>query len=421
LNKKTFIIIISSAVSLILICGVVFLSLHNSRSKAFASSDGSIYTTPVANDGWEDDDTNITPTGSAGDPIPTEPTITEVPFVPATEMDLDPSSITVFVNKEYSLSKDYKPDDLVVPNIYFDLVYYDERTLMRSEAAAAIEKLFQAAQLQGYELCGVSGYRSYARQKKIFTENILTKGKDHTLKYSAVPGTSEHQTGLSMDISSKALKYDLSSAFVDTPGGRWVADNAYRFGFTIRYPKGKAKITGYAYEPWHIRYVGLGLAKYLYENDLTLEEYYHYVPSKDFNFEALYADLINITPIPTGGFPMDGDGFVLGENGEIIEGELGDQVTPPKDGDGTKGDDTSGDDAEVSLTPTPMAPPADNGDTDEGSGDSGDTDNGTGTDDPGQPGNEPTEPASSDITDAAPTPTIAVDIPVDITGPVVTP
>lgn len=126
----------------------------------------------------------------------------KTPWTPATEMDLDPSSITVFVNKEYCLPKDYVPDDLVVPNITFDISGYSERKLMRKEAAEAIEKLFAAASEDGYTLYGISGYRSYARQKEIFLDNIVKKGKKHTLKYSAAPGTSEHQTGLAMDVSS---------------------------------------------------------------------------------------------------------------------------------------------------------------------------------------------------------------------------
>lgn len=357
MKKKTIIVVILSMAALILTCGIIFVSVSYARgaSDIDVTSDAAISPTPEARGNRGDDYTYIPPTEVKDNPkpIPTEAEPEET-FVPATEMDLDPSSITVFVNKEHALPKDYKPAELVIPNIYFDLTYYDERTMMRPEAAAAIEKLFTAAKNAGYQLCGVSGYRSYTRQKKIFTENILTKGKAHTLQYSAVPGTSEHQTGLAMDLSCASLKFDLSSTFAKTPEGIWLADNAYRFGFTIRYPEGKADITGYAYEPWHIRYVGKGLAKYLYDNDLTLDEYYKYTPSKDFDFLTLYADLINITPAPTD-FPLDGEGFVLGENGEIIEGELGNAANPTDKGGATK-DDTKGGKPD-SLSPTPTIAP----------------------------------------------------------------
>jgi len=138
---------------------------------------------------------------------------------PATEIDLDPNSITVFVNKEYCLPKDFVPDDLVVPDIPFDITGYNERKLMRKEAAEAIEKLFAAALKDGYTLYGISGYRSYDRQKEIFLNNLVRKGKNHTLKYSAAPGTSEHQTGLAMDVSSKSVRLKLVTAFATCPEG----------------------------------------------------------------------------------------------------------------------------------------------------------------------------------------------------------
>lgn len=227
---------------------------------------------------------------------------TPTPWTPATEMDLDPKSITVYVNKEYCLPKDYVPENLVIPNIPFDSNGNSERKYMRKEAAEAIERMFFAAQEDGITLYGISGYRSYSRQKDIFRNNIVHKGKKHTLKYSAAPGTSEHQTGLAMDVSSKSVHYKLVTSFANCIEGIWLADNAHKFGFIIRYPKDQYEITGYAYEPWHIRYVGEDLANYLYTNNLTLDEYYNYEPSEDFDYEKKYADLINykppITPTP---------------------------------------------------------------------------------------------------------------------------
>ena len=210
--------------------------------------------------------------------------------------DLEPTSIRVLVNKEHALPKNYVPENMVVPNILFDIIKYDDKKLLRKEAATAIELLFEAATDEGYILYGVSGYRSYERQFKIFTTNLVRKGKTHTLRYSAVPGTSEHQTGLAMDVSIKSLGYKLIPSFASTPEAIWLADNAHYYGYIIRYPKDKTDITGYAYEPWHIRYVGIGLATYLYDNNLTLEEYYHYKPSDNFNFELAYANILNYRP-----------------------------------------------------------------------------------------------------------------------------
>lgn len=218
-------------------------------------------------------------------------------WTPASDMDLDPKSFTVYVNKEYSLPTDYVPLDLVVPNINFEPDASGERTFMQKKAAQAIENLFAAALEDDCALYAISGYRSYERQKEIFQNNIIFRGKKHTLKYSAAPGTSEHQTGLSMDVSSKSINYKLSTSFAYSSEGKWLADNAYKFGFIIRYPKNQIDLTGYAYEPWHIRYVGEDLAAYLYTKDITLDEYYNYTPSEGFDYEQIYSDLINYRPI----------------------------------------------------------------------------------------------------------------------------
>lgn len=184
-----------------------------------------------------------------------------------------PDDITVLVNKEYSLPKDYVPADLTEPNILFPFEYEDEKKLLRKEAADAIANLFEAAANEGLRLYGVSGYRSYNRQKAIYDSNVATRGEEETNRYSAKPGHSEHQTGLAMDVSTPSIQFHLDSGFAATPEGKWLADNAYRFGFIIRYPEGKTDITRYAYEPWHIRYVGIPLAEKLHNENLTLEEY----------------------------------------------------------------------------------------------------------------------------------------------------
>lgn len=293
MNRKVLILTIISILSLTLVSGIIYVAVSrtiHSDAKTTDSSD------TAGND--------LSPTVSPDDikevtltPQEQEQTEKEIKdFVPATKMDLDPSSITVFVNKEHSLPKTYKPDELVRPDVNFNATYSEEKSLMRPEAAKALEKLFAAAEKSGYKLTGVSAYRSYSRQYQIFRNNIKTQGKTHTLMYSAVPGTSEHQTGLSIDISAGSNSNRLNDDFASTPEGMWVAKNAHLFGFIVRYPKDKASITGYAYEPWHIRYVGKGLAYYMFKNDLSLEEYYHYTPDPNFDFETVYASIINYTP-----------------------------------------------------------------------------------------------------------------------------
>lgn len=181
--------------------------------------------------------------------------------------------VMVVVNKQRELPPDYVPPDLVVPNIPFSFSGDDPKKQVRAEVAKALEELFAAAAAEQIELAGVSGYRSYARQQAIFNWNAQQQGVEEANKTSAIPGQSEHQTGLAMDVSSPSVGYALVEAFGDTKEGKWLAENAPRFGFIIRYPKGKEAITGYSYEPWHLRYVGVQAAQEISEAGITLEEY----------------------------------------------------------------------------------------------------------------------------------------------------
>ncbi|ENQ3113128.1 M15 family metallopeptidase [Bacillus cereus] len=182
------------------------------------------------------------------------------------------ASIQAVVNKEYGLPEDYKPEDLVVPNVPFSFSGTLEKSYLRKEAAEALESLFDLAKKEGIQLNAVSGFRSYDYQKKLYANNVKRQGQEHTDRFSAKPGHSEHQTGLTMDVSSKSANNELELTFANTKEGKWLKENAHRAGFIIRYPKGKESITGYAYEPWHIRYVG-DIAESIYKKKLTLEEY----------------------------------------------------------------------------------------------------------------------------------------------------
>ena len=183
-------------------------------------------------------------------------------------------TIDLLVNRTHPLDASYIPSDLIPVNVPFAFIGNDQRNLLRMPAATALETMFSDAENAGLSLIGVSGYRSYDRQKMIYEQNLAVKGEEETNLYSAKPGQSEHQTGLAMDISTPSIFSALTTDFETTPEGMWLKDNAYRYGFILRYPAGKEHITGYAYEPWHFRYVGVPLASYLKNNNLTLEEYY---------------------------------------------------------------------------------------------------------------------------------------------------
>lgn len=182
--------------------------------------------------------------------------------------------LTVVVNKQRSLPDGYAPNDLIEPKIAFSFEGKDERRLMRKEAAEALEALFAKAKKDNIELYGVSGYRSYQTQVVVFNANVAAMGRTQAERYSARPGYSEHQTGLAMDVSSRSAKFELEEHFGDTAEGKWLAAHCAEFGFIIRYPKGKEEITGYAYEPWHLRYVGTTISKAVMSKGITLEEYF---------------------------------------------------------------------------------------------------------------------------------------------------
>ena len=178
------------------------------------------------------------------------------------------------VNKQHLLSSDYKPEDLIPVEIPFDAPTSDPKRLLRRNAALAAQCLFNRSAACGLELWGISGYRSFERQQEIYRNSIKKKGIEHTSQFIAPPGSSEHQTGLALDVSCPQIDFDLVDSFEDTKEGIWLKHHAALYGFILRYPKGKEDITGFAYEPWHIRYVTKSLSLYLSLTGLTLEEYW---------------------------------------------------------------------------------------------------------------------------------------------------
>ncbi len=188
------------------------------------------------------------------------------------EADLD--SILILVNKEWNLSESYVPADLVPVEAEFASHVLPERRQMRREAAEALARMIEGARQEGLDIVCISGYRSYGTQKAVYEAKVRQVGEENAARYVAYPGQSEHQTGLAMDVCDRnGLANPLTTGFGETKEGQWLKENAHRFGFIIRYPKGRENITGYNYEPWHVRYVGLEAAQIIYSQDLTLEEY----------------------------------------------------------------------------------------------------------------------------------------------------
>ena len=154
----------------------------------------------------------------------------------------------LIANKTYALPSTYNPG-------------------VDPEAKAALDEMIKEAKKDGVILTQISGFRSYTTQKSLYNNYVTRDGKAAADRYSARPGHSEHQTGLAFDLNS------LDQDFAETKEGKWLAENCWRYGFIIRYPKDKENVTGYMYEPWHVRFLGKDLAKKVYDSGLCLEEY----------------------------------------------------------------------------------------------------------------------------------------------------
>ncbi len=183
----------------------------------------------------------------------------------------DPYNISVLVKSGFEISPDYKPDDL--RKVKIPIASDNEHYTLRNEAANAIEKMYIDGQDLGYHLALNSGYRSYDDQKDIYDEYVKKYGISSAKRLVALPGTSEHQLGLGMDITSQSVMNGTKRVFGDTDEYLWCKENAYKYGLILRYPQNKTDITGITNEPWHFRYVGKKIAKEIYEKNWTLEEY----------------------------------------------------------------------------------------------------------------------------------------------------
>lgn len=189
------------------------------------------------------------------------------PFYTNTEKSKDLNQQEILVNKHFYLEKDYVPDNL----IELDQTISKGGIYLVEEARDAFQKLVKDAKKEGVSVRAVSAYRSYHYQASLYNRYVEKEGTSKADTYSARPGFSEHQTGLSLDIDDTKVPF---TEFEETESFQWMKSHAHDYGFILRYPKGKENITGYTYEPWHYRYVGRSLATSVKQKNLTWDEYY---------------------------------------------------------------------------------------------------------------------------------------------------
>ena len=200
----------------------------------------------------------------------------------AKEIKVVDDNYMILVNRTHPLAQAYKPDDMVTVKYTVSGVgVKGETDQLRKVAAEAFEAMVEAAAEQEINIKMRTGYRSYEYQRdRLYNPEVKNKGEAEANKSTAKPGQSEHQTGLALDIGGKSQNYALSYEFGETEEGKWVAAHCHEYGFIIRYVDGTKKepgaLTGYVFEPWHIRYIGVEAATEMFQQGggkLTYEEY----------------------------------------------------------------------------------------------------------------------------------------------------
>lgn len=261
---------IAAIAGVIVLLGIAAVLVLTQRT---APSAAPVTPSPVAS-------TSPTPTPSAT-PSPT-PTPTPTPtFDRAAQSIDDPNSYWVVSDKLRPLNPlDFEPPDLVpVPVAYANEPYLRQ---VVSDAVVAMFAAF-AEESGGLQMQSQSAYRSYSSQESVYAGWVSSLGQEAADLTSARPGHSEHQTGLAIDVSASPANCSLEQCFADTEQGRWLAANGWRFGFIVRYPADKTPITGFEYEPWHMRYVGPELAAEMHATGIsTLEEFFGLPAAPDY-------------------------------------------------------------------------------------------------------------------------------------------
>ncbi len=173
--------------------------------------------------------------------------------------------ILMLVNKYTKLDNTYKPN-----LVKMDTKYSRADWTMEKEAYEHFKEMVDAAKKDNIKIYNTSSYRSYETQNRIYNRYVKNESVKEADTHSARPGHSEHQTGFATDINTSSASFH----FENTKEYEWLLNNSYKYGFILRYPQGKEYITGYMFEPWHYRYIGIDAAKIVYENNITYEEYY---------------------------------------------------------------------------------------------------------------------------------------------------
>lgn len=214
----------------------------------------------------KEEEPNKNPSPEVEEPETENPTESETEEPTEEDPNLKYVDGILIVNKSFPLPADYVPKDTYKPVNGQDSCQY----CVTNETYEHFKEMQADIEVLGLNIWIQSGYRSYNFQNGLYTNYVNRDGKEAADTYSARPGHSEHQTGLAFDLNT------ISTDFAYTPEGKWIHNNAYLYGFILRYPEGKESITGYMYEPWHLRYVGKDLAAKLYNNGdwITLEEYF---------------------------------------------------------------------------------------------------------------------------------------------------
>lgn len=226
-----------------------------------------------------------TQSGSASSPSATATATASAPSsppssVPDADID-DPSSDAVVVDKLRPLN----PADYVPTLVTLDVPYANQNAYqLRPEASDALTTMFAAYTAQtGLKMQSQSAYRSYTAQKVIYNRYVAQNGRAWADRGSARPGFSEHQTGLALDINALPSQCPIQDCFKNTTAGKWLAKNSWKYGFILRYPDGYEKVTGYKYEPWHYRYIGVDLAaQYHASGATTLEGFFGLAAAPDY-------------------------------------------------------------------------------------------------------------------------------------------
>lgn len=198
------------------------------------------------------------------------PSATPSPSPSAQAVDItSDDSIDRIVNRSHPVDPSYVPADLVIPDVPMN-----NTQTIRKEAADAMKEMFDAADQDGIHLYLISGYRSYETQVSLYHTYLARFGNDYTEHLDCHPGASEHQLGLAADFGTVDQACELSTCFSDTDASQWLMNNAWKYGWILRYPQGKEAVTGIMYSPWNYRYAGKEEAGKIHDSGLTMEEYY---------------------------------------------------------------------------------------------------------------------------------------------------